>query len=67
MLFGDSLFGRRYASNSQFDLFGVILGWEKPFEERRKPFHGAPAADILKTLPPALFKLRVAAVMQSFS
>ncbi|MDO8844197.1 MAG: hypothetical protein Q7V32_07645 [Methylicorpusculum sp.] len=25
---------------SQFDLFGVILGGEKPFEERRKTFHG---------------------------
>ncbi|MDP2178992.1 hypothetical protein [Methylicorpusculum sp.] len=30
--------------NSQFDIFSVILGWEKPFEERRKPFHGGLAA-----------------------
>ncbi|WP_304895235.1 hypothetical protein [Methylicorpusculum sp.] len=68
------MFGRRYASNSQFDLFGVILGWEKPFEERRKPFHGGlTAASLLPTSskrfpqPFFLFKLRVAAVMQSFS
>ncbi|WP_305350445.1 hypothetical protein [Methylicorpusculum sp.] len=54
-------------SNSQFDLFGVILGWEKPFEERRKPFHGGlTAASLLPTSsksfpqPFFLFKLRIA-------
>ncbi|WP_305324261.1 hypothetical protein [Methylicorpusculum sp.] len=31
-------------SNSPFDLFGVVLGWEKPFEERRKRFHVGLAA-----------------------
>ncbi|MDO8844214.1 MAG: hypothetical protein Q7V32_07730 [Methylicorpusculum sp.] len=37
-------------SNSPFDFFGIISGWEKPFEERRKPFHGGlTAASLLPT------------------
>ncbi|MDO9238815.1 MAG: hypothetical protein Q7U30_02280, partial [Methylicorpusculum sp.] len=62
------------SSNSQFDLFGVILGWEKPFEERRKPFHGGlTAASLLptssKSFPPPFFpfKLRIAASLPDIS
>jgi hypothetical protein len=55
------------SSNSRFDLFGIISGWEKPFEERRKPFHGGlTAASLLPTSsksfpqPFFLFKSRIA-------